>query len=1180
MGDGQPWLCANKIGYVDFHLYRDGNFITSVSLAKIENGKIVPSPENFSTFTNLLTDFCTHIGQTIKSSQKLAQMMAGKARLLSEVIGRALTNDQDRHEDSTLKDQMAAFREILIHDITPKGFADVYAQTICYGMFAARLHDPTLPTFSRQEAAELIPKSNPFLRKLFGYIAGPDLDDRIKWIVDSLVEIFLACNVEEILSNYGKATKMEDPIIHFYETFLSEYDPQLRKARGVWYTPAPVVNFIVRAVDDILKSEFELPMGLADTSKTKIKVDVQGKKMEREVHKVQILDPATGTGTFLAETIKLIHKKFEGQQGIWSNYVETHLLPRLNGFELLMASYAMAHLKLDLLLTETGYKPTRDQRFRVYLTNSLEEYHPDTGTLFANWLSTEANEANHIKRDSPVMCVIGNPPYSGISSNNGEWISKLIEDYKYVDGVHINERKHWLNDDYVKFIRYGQHYIEKNGSGVLAFINPHGFLDNPTFRGMRWHLLKTFDNIFTIDLHGNGKKRETGPDGSADINVFDIMQGVSINIFVKTGKKKSNELGRVFHFDLFGKREMKYDFLSSTSLASVKFLELKPEKPFLFFVRKNNEGANTYDKGFRVDDLFSVNVTGIVTARDSFVIDLEKATLAKRMVEFSDNNLTDDFIRRKFFGNKAEGKYLPGDSRGWKMAVARKKLQKFNHDEIIQKIAYRLFDDRYIYYSNEMVDWGREKFMYHFIDKDNLGIDLCRQLVTDDYSHIFITNKIVDDSFVSNKSKERGYVFPLYLYPTNIGQQTTRQTTERTPNLNAEIVQQIATKLGLTFVPEKFPSAGGVAESRGGISPSAGGVAEGRGGISPSAGGVAEGRGGNLSSTDAPSDFQPGRNTRNYMDLPYNPLLKERARALRKAGNLAEVLFWNQVKNKQFKGYDFDRQKIIGNYIADFYCTNCNVVVEIDGSSHDEKQEYDAARDAYLQSLGLTVIHVTDMAVKEDLNGVMEMLVNHPALKGTPPEEGNLPLRPSAEPVGEGNFAPIDILDYIYAVLHSPTYREKYKEFLKIDFPRVPYPKDVNTFWKLVQLGGEIRQIHLLESPEVNNYITQYPIDGDNVVGKIRFEENYEITVGNSILHIDPIYPMGRVYINDTQYFEKVPRVAWEFYIGGYQPAQKWLKDRKDRKLEFEDILHYQKIILALTETDRLMKEIDQIAVE
>lgn len=949
--------------YLDFHLYIDGVFITKIAIASIQNGAIVPLPENFATFTNLIKDFASHLGQTIKSSKKLAEMMAGKARLLSDVIEKALTTDVSNQEDSTLKDQMVAFKEILIHDITPKGFADVYAQTIAYGMFAARLHDPTLPTFSRQEAAELIPKSNPFLRKLFGYIAGPDIDDRIKWIVDSLVDIFLACNVEEILKNYGKSTKMEDPIIHFYETFLSEYDPKLRKARGVWYTPAPVVNFIVRAVDDILKTEFDLPQGLADTSKTKIKVDLQGKKVEQEV------DPATGTGTFLAETIKHIHKKFEGQQGIWSNYVETHLLPRLNGFELLMASYAMAHLKLDLLLTETGFKPASNQRLRVYLTNSLEESHPDTGTLFANWLSSEANEANHIKRDSPVMCIIGNPPYSGISSNNGKWISDLIEDYKYVDGVHFNERKHWLNDDYVKFLRYGQHFIEKNGSGVLAFINPHGFLDNPTFRGMRWNLLKTYDKIYTIDLHGNSKKKETAPDGSADVNVFDIMQGVSINIFVKTGKKKANELGKVFHFDLYGKREMKYNFLTDSSLKSVDFQELKPEKPFLFFVPKNNKGSKEYEIGFRVDELFSVNVTGIVTARDSFVIDFEKPILKKRMENFSDINFTDDSTRIRFFGNKKEGKYLAGDSRGWKMIEARKTIQNFNHNEIIQKIAYRLFDDRYIYYHSSMVDWGREKFMYHFINKDNVGIDLCRQLVTDDYSHIFITNKIVDDSFVSNKSKERGYVFPLYLYPETNGQQTIDQTTERTPNLNPEIVKQIAAQLGLNFVPEK--------------------------------------------------------------------------------------------------------------------------------------------------SVGTEQVEM----------------------------------------------APIDILDYIYAVLHSPTYREKYKEFLKIDFPRVPYPKDAATFWQLVKLGGQIRQIHLLESAIVEKYITGYPEDGDNVVVK-------------------PKYDNGKVFINDTQYFSNVPEVAWNFYIGGYQPAQKWLKDRKDRKLEFDDILHYQKIIVALSETDRLMKEIDAIAIE
>ncbi|CAD5937930.1 Modification methylase [Planktothrix agardhii] len=953
--------------YLDFHLYRDGEFITKIAIGEVTETGIKSLPENFLTFTNLIKDFCTHIGQTIKSPKKLAEMMAGKARLLSGVIEKALMSDEINQENSTLKDQMGAFKKILIHDITPKEFADVYAQTIAYGMFAARLHDPILETFSRQKAAELIPKSNPFLRKLFGYIAGPDIDDRIKWIVDNLVEIFLACNVEEILKNYGKSTKMEDPIIHFYETFLSEYDPKLRKARGVWYTPAPVVNFIVRAVDDILKTEFDLPQGLADNSKTKIKVDVQGKQVEQEVHKVQILDPAAGTGTFLAEVIKHIHNKFVGQQGIWSNYVETHLLPRLNGFELLMASYAMAHLQLDLLLTETGYKTTTNQRFRVYLTNSLEEKHPDTGTLFASWLSAEANEANYIKRDTPVMCVIGNPPYSGISSNNGEWINKLIEDYKYIDGVHFNERKHWLNDDYVKFLRYGQHFIEKNGSGVLAFINPHGFLDNPTFRGMRWNLLKTYDKIYTIDLHGNSKKKETAPDGNADVNVFDIMQGVSINIFVKTGKKKANELGKVFHFDLYGKREMKYDFLSDSSLKSVNFQELKPEKPFLFFVPKNNKGSKEYEKGFRVDELFSVNVTGVVTARDSFVIDFQKPILKKRMEEFSDINFTDDSIRRKFFGNKKEGKYLAGDSRGWKMVEARKTIQSFNHNDIIQKIAYRLFDDRYIYYHSSMVDWGREKFMYHFINKDNVGIDLCRQLVTDEYSHIFVTNKIVDDSFVSNKSRERGYVFPLYLYPDNPEQQIIIQTAERIPNLNTEIIKQIAEKLGLTFTNEKETT--------------------------------------------------------------------------------------------------------------------------------------------------------------------------------------------------ENTFAPIDILDYIYAVLHSLTYREKYKEFLKIDFPRVPYPKDQNTFWQLIKLGEEIRQIHLLESPTVEKYITQYPMDGDNIVTK-------------------PKYQDGKVYINNTQYFNFVPEIAWNFYIGGYQPAQKWLKDRKDRKLEIEDIFHYQKIIVALTETDRLMKEIDKIAIE
>lgn len=962
--------------YIDFHIYQDGEFITKIAIAEVVDNQIKPLPKNFANFKNLITDFTSHISQNIKSSKKLAEMMAGKARLLSDVIEKSLISDEDNLDDTTLKEQMMAFKDILIHDITPKGFADVYAQTIAYGLFAARLHDPTLDTFSRQEAAELIPKSNPFLRKLFGYIAGADIDDRIKWIVDNLAEIFLACNVEEILKNYGKSTKMEDPIIHFYETFLAEYDPKLRKARGVWYTPAPVVNFIVRAVDDILKTEFDLPQGLADSSKTtvKVKTDIANKnfksgykEVDKEVHKVQVLDPATGTGTFLAEVIKHVHKKFKGQSGIWSSYAENNLLPRLNGFELLMASYAMAHLQIDLLLRETGFKATKNQRTKIYLTNSLEEYHPDTGTLFANWLSGEANEANHIKRDTPVMCIIGNPPYSGESANKGDWIMSLMDDYKKEPGgkVKLKERNpKWINDDYVKFLRYGQHFIEKNGTGVLAFINPHGFLDNPTFRGMRWNLLKTYDKIYTIDLHGNSKKKETAPDGSVDVNVFDIMQGVSINIFVKTGKKKANELAKVFHYDLYGKRDFKYDFLSKNSIKTINYKELPNVAPNYFMVQKDFEAQKSYDKGLKINELFKTNNVGIVTSRDGFVIDENKNVLSKRISNFF--KLTKDELLTN---------YKIRENKTWKIDDIKIKANNFKPEDIKQ-ISYRPFDNRYIYYNDNFIERSRKEVMAHLQNNNNIALAIKRQCKMD-FSYIFLTNKITE-SCLFESAYANNSTLPLYLYPESNNQKTIEEQKERTPNLDLKIVDAIAKKIKLTFTNEK-------------------------------------------------------------------------------------------EQNKD-------------------------------------------------------------------------------------------------------TFAPIDILDYIYALLHSPTYREKYKEFLKIDFPRVPYPKDQATFWQLVKLGKEIREIHLLESAKVDDFITSYLGDGDNVITRKLTKTNIGYEAISDTL--------GKVWINDTQYFNNVPLVAWEFFIGGYQPAQKWLKDRKDRTLDFEDIFHYQKIIVALTETHRIMQEIDTIEIE
>ena len=568
--------------YLDFHLYEHGEPVENVRIAEVRGDKIVSIPEAEDKFVGMIQHLGGSAIQRITSASKLAKLMAGKARLLANIIETAMNDETQSYENDNLHGQYNAFKDVLIQELKISDFADIYAQTIAYGMFAARLHDDTPEDFSREEAAKLIPKTNPFLRQIFNNLAGNDLDERIAWVVDDLVTVFQATNIQNIMKTYVQDKRHHDPMIHFYEDFLSEYNPKLRKSKGVWYTPQPVVGFIVRAVDEILQKEFGLADGLADYSMIEREVAVEqsrdkrtsdGMKHEkRRFHRVQILDPATGTGTFLAEVVNQIYDRYRDQQGIWQQYVEQHLLPRLNGFEILMASYAVAHIKLDMLLSETGYQHKTDKRLHVYLTNSLEESNNEPRTLFAQWLSREATEANVIKRDYPVMVVIGNPPYNGESQNKGKWIMSLMEDYKKEPGGKqpLDERNpKWLNDDYVKFIRLAQYYIEKKGEGIIGFINPHGYLDNPTFRGMRWNLLKTFDKIYTIDLHGNGKKKETCPDGSKDENVFDIMQGVSINLFVKTGRKDKDELGKVYHKDLYGLRQQKYDFLDGTTLACI-----------------------------------------------------------------------------------------------------------------------------------------------------------------------------------------------------------------------------------------------------------------------------------------------------------------------------------------------------------------------------------------------------------------------------------------------------------------------------------------------------------------------------------------------------------------------------------------------------------------------------------
>ena len=519
--------------YLEFRWYVGGEFRSSASLGTFDKkGIFKADTEGQAQVEILIRGFLETQAPQAKSPKDLAKKMADLAQLIRDAIAIKLKDAKD----GILFDQYQSFQQVLIRDLTRADFADMYAQTICYGLFAARCNTKNYNDFSRKTAAFELPKTNPFLRDIFDKIAGIDLDESIAWAVDILANILKLTDMEAILRDFGKRTRREDPVVHFYETFLAEYDPKMRQSRGVYYTPEPVVSYIVRSVDYILKEKFKIKDGLA--SKQKVLVpDPQDPKKTIESHQVLILDPAVGTGTFLHGVIDHIYESFKNKKGMWSSYVSQHLLPRLFGFELLMAPYTVAHMKLGLQLQELGYEFDSDERLKIYLTNTLQDAIQLEDQLigFASRIKAESEQAKEIKQEDPVMVILGNPPYSGHSSNKGDWITNLLhgkdtlfniskESYFEVDGAKLNEKNpKWLNDDYVKFIRFAQWRIEKTGYGVVAFITNHGYLDNPTFRGMRQSLMNTFDEIYVLDLHGNSKKKEVSPDGSIDQNVFEKL---------------------------------------------------------------------------------------------------------------------------------------------------------------------------------------------------------------------------------------------------------------------------------------------------------------------------------------------------------------------------------------------------------------------------------------------------------------------------------------------------------------------------------------------------------------------------------------------------------------------------------------------------------------------------------
>ncbi|MGB9848861.1 MAG: type ISP restriction/modification enzyme [Moorellaceae bacterium] len=939
--------------YLEFRWYVNGELRLTARLSSLDaHGRFPFRHENIVQVFELLMAFLQHQGCLVTTARELAERMACLSHMMRELI---LETYRREPQNGPLHVQWRAFREVLMPDLTPEQFADMYAQTIAYGLFAARTRTSG-QNFTRHYASFYIPPTNPFLQNLFHYIAGPQLDSRIAWLVDDLSALLADANMEVILRDFGRSTRQEDPIVHFYETFLKVYDPEIREMRGVYFTPEPVVLYIVRSVDYLLREYFGRPEGLADPG-------------------VFILDPATGTGTFLFFVIKLIRQRLEerGQLGAWDGYVAEHLLPRLFGFELLMAPYAIAHLKLGIQFQELGYTFSGHRRLGIYLTNTLEEAVTRSQILFANFLVDEAEEAAHVKRDLPIEVIIGNPPWSGHSVNSSwrefvdprtrrrrkelTWIGRLIEEYKQIEGIPLSERNpKWIQDDYVKFMRFAQWRIEQTGRGIIGMVTNHGYLDNPTFRGMRYSLMQTFTDIYVLDLHGNARKRETSPDGSPDENVFDIQQGVAICLLVKDQQRQGPAI--VHHAELWGSREGKYEFLTTNDVGTIEWQELLPSSPLYLFVPQDINLEEEYRQGWSLSDIFLVHSVGIVTARDNLTIGWSPEEIYERVCHFA--SLSEEEARLYY--------HLDKDARDWKVVLAQRDLRDSGlRRELVVPILYRPFDVRYTYYtgrSRGFICRPRLQVMNHMLGGNNLCVIAPRRVeMSGSWSHILATQYIPEHVVVSSKTID--YVFPLYLY-FNSGNQMTLDFGYQI-NLNPTFVATFSEKLNLCFIEER--------------------------------------RG-------------------------------------------------------------------------------------------DLKQ----------------------------------------------------------------NFGPEDIFCYAYAIFHSPSYRERYSEFLRCDFPRLPLTSDRELFAVLVEKGRELVSFHLLTHPNLNRFVTRLGPPGTWTVDNICYDEQE-----------------NRVYINAEQYIEGIEPEVWNFCIGGYQPLERWLKDRKGRNLVYRDLQHYQRMVVAIRETNRLMEESNDI---
>ncbi|PNR92095.1 N-6 DNA methylase [Petrotoga sp. HWHPT.55.6.3] len=768
--------------YLQFVLIRKGRKVYDCDLfmlSDLDKRNLSISKEKIETFASLINEFFEYKLPTIVLAEELAVELSKRAKLLKELAKDQLLNDLEKIKNnespSSIYDFYLGIKE-LIKDVKLEDCADAYAQTITYGLFLAK--KSCRGKLDRRTASYYIPRNVGVIKRIFLNISGEEFPPNISWIVDDIIDILNAAKLDEILIKIDKRGKKDkDPIIFFYEDFLNYYEPEKRKHLGVYYTPRPVVNFIVNSVHSILKKHFDKSLGLADDS-------------------VNVLDPAIGTGTFFWITflVALGELKNQGLRGIIFDKIENHLLKHFYGFEILITPYVISHLKITDLLQRWHYRFKDDDRIQVYLTNTLEQSEVHDPLLFMREITEESRIANQIKTEKPILVVMGNPPYSGISVNKGKWIDDLLkkgyiradgskdDGYYKVDGKPLDEKNpKWLQDDYVKFIRYAQWKIDQNGEGVVGFITNHSYLDNPTFRGMRESLLQSFDRIFILNLHGNSLKKEKCPDGSKDENVFDIQQGVAIGIFIKNKNLREK---KIYYTDLWGLREDKYHWLDRHTIDNVNWQEVKPISPFYFFVPKDTTLEEEYNKFWKVTDIFPLNGVGMTTARDNFVIDMDKSKLEERMRRFKHSDNSDEELHSSFNIRK---------KKGWSIRKAWNMLQPISDSDLkkyIKPVFYRPFDVQWIFWHDSVVWRTVKRVMKHML-KENLGLITVRQVAEGIFNHAYVTNTIIE-SRITLSNKGIAFLFPLYLY----------SDFEKKANIDPNIYKTLSEKYNKELTPE------------------------------------------------------------------------------------------------------------------------------------------------------------------------------------------------------------------------------------------------------------------------------------------------------------------------------------------------------------------------------------------